>query len=193
MLRNGVPGNRSLTILLHIKAKGFVGAAGLACSMLRRRREQTQAGMQQRLGQQSGKGPSWAFPGANRQRAENAAGQAVICPEDAGFHGARRDLSFAIVTNQADPDLLGAKQERKNMDGAGPIRIVPGVLGYEHGMPTDGSDDLATPVMCYLHPVTPMKRYGQAREVGYVGDHRRSDAELRKVDPPDPRVAKKLL
>src|SRR5262249_30166405 len=130
VLCNRVPGNRSLTILLDIKAEGFVSAAGFARTMLRERPQQTQTGVQQRLSQQSRERSPWALPRANHQRAQHAVRQTVISPEDAGFYGAGRNLGLAVVSNQTDPNLLGAKQKRKDMNGAGPIRIVPGILRH---------------------------------------------------------------
>src|SRR5262249_33515069 len=193
VLRNSVPGNWSLTILLDIKAEGFVSAAGFACTMIRERRQQTQAGVQQRLSQQSRERSSWALPRANHQRAQHAVRQTVIRPKDAGLHRAGRNLGLAVVSNQTDPNLLGTKQKRKDMNGARPIRIVPGVLRYQNSIATDGPDSLTTPVVRYFHPVTPMKWYRQSREVRHIGDLRWSESKPRKISPPNSSAAKKLL
>src|SRR5260370_2703311 len=152
-----------------------------------------QAGVQQRLRQESRERSFRALPRARHQRAQDAMRQAVIRSKDAGLHRAGRDLGLAIVTNEADPNLLGAKQERKDMDGAGPIRMGPGVIWYEHSMSTDRPDRLTAPLVRHLHPVTPMKGNGQPREVGHISKQRRSDAELREMYPANSSAAKELL
>jgi hypothetical protein len=41
--------------------------------------------------------------------------------------------------------------------------------------------------------VTPMKGNGQSREVGHIGKHRRRNAKLREMYPPNSSAAKELL